>query len=136
MRPATAFDLRPVVPDEPEEPRLRGARRLVPVDSETLEAPAVQRPVRVARGINALLVAVCLLGCLQVAGLIAVEVRRLVYTEAEVVRLETELEALRRETADLHAVAERGDDERYRELLARRQGYVFREETRFVGPRP
>ncbi len=136
MRPATAFDLRPVAPDQPEEHRLQGARRLVPVDSETLEAPAAQRPVRVARGINALLVAVCLLGCLQVAGLIAVEVRRLVYTEAEVARLETELETLRRETADLHAVAERGDDERYRELLARRQGYVFREETRFVGPPP
>ena len=96
----------------------------------------MQRPVRVARGINAVLVAVCLLGCLQVAGLIAVEVRRLAYTESEVARLEAELEVLGRETADLHAVAERGNDEGYRELLARRQGYVFREETRFVGPRP
>ena len=136
MRPATAFDLRPVAPDEPEEHRLHGARRLAPPANEVVEAPSLQRPVRVARGINALLVAVCLLGCLQVAGLIAVEVRRLAYTETEVARLESEIEALRRETADLHAVAERGDDERYRELLARRQGYVLRQETRFVGPPP
>jgi len=136
VRPATAFDLRPVAADEPAEHPLRGARRLDPLGSEAVEAPDVQRPVRVARGINAVLVAVCLLGCLQVAGLIAVEVRRLAYTESEVARLEAELEVLGRETADLHAVAERGNDEGYRELLARRQGYVFREETRFVGPRP
>ena len=136
MRAATAFDLRPVAPGEPDERGLRGARRLDMPESQAVEAPSLQRPVRVARGINAVLVAVCLLGCLQAAGLIAVEVRRLVYTEAEVARLETDLEALRRETADLHAVAERGDDERYRELLARRQGYVFLEETRFVGPPP
>jgi len=90
--------------------------------------------VRVARGINALLVAVCLLGSLHVAGLMVVEVRRLAYTEGEIARLEAELDAIARDTADLRAVAERFDDERYRELLARRQGYVHPEETRFIGP--
>lgn len=147
--PRDAFDLRPRSHDPigerdgvPTMPRPRGATRLVPrpdpVDEATADADVatrpVARPVRVARGINALLVAVCLLGSLHVGGLIAVEVRRLAYTEGEIQRLEGEIDDLLRETADLRAVAERGDDERYRELLARRQGYVFPDETRFIGP--
>ncbi len=140
MSPAVApFDLRPAGPERTDEPRSRGARRLAPPEvadgDEALAARAdVRRPVRVARGINALLVALCLLGSLQVLGLVAVEVQRLVYMEAEIARLEADLTAIRRDTADLEAVAERTDDERYRELLARRQGYVFPYETRFVGP--
>jgi cell division protein FtsB len=130
----TPFDLRPLATDDAEAPRLRGASRSAVAD----EPPAVdvRRPVRVARGINALLVVLCLLGSIQAAGLIAVELRRLVYAEAEIARLESELEAIRRETADLRAVAERMADERYRELLARRQGYVYPDETRYVGPPP
>ncbi len=152
--PRTAFDLRPratatAATDDASDaaPRPRGATRIVPrhdpdADGErgvgdaagaTTEAGA-RRPVRVARGINALLVAVCLLGSLHVAGLMVVEVRRLAYTEGEIARLEAELDAIARDTADLRAVAERFDDERYRELLARRQGYVHPEETRFIGP--
>ena len=140
MSPAVApFDLRPVGPEEAGEPRSRGARRLPPsattaAGESVPEAAAARRPVRVARGINAVLVALCLLGSLQGLGLIAVEVQRLVYAEAEIARLEAELATIRRETADLKAVAERAEDERYRELLARRQGYVFPHETRFVGP--
>ncbi len=140
MSPAVApFDLRPAGPERTDEPRSRGASRLAPTEvaggDEALAARAdARRPVRVARGINALLVALCLLGSLQVLGLVAVEVQRLVYMEAEIARLEADLAAIRRDTADLEAVAERTDDERYRELLARRQGYVFPYETRFVGP--
>ncbi len=141
MSPAVApFDLRPAGPEEAGEPRSRGASRLAPpaamtAGDETVSAPVdARRPVRVARGINALLVALCLLGSLQGLGLIAVEVQRLVYAEAEIARLEAELALIRRETADLEAVAERAEDERYRELLARRQGYVFPHEMRFVGP--
>ncbi len=140
MSPALApFDLRPASSGEAAELRSRGASRLAPTEladgGEALAAPAdARRPVRVARGINALLVALCLLGSFQVLGLIAVEVQRLVYAEAEIARLEADLVAIRHDTADLEAVAERADDERYRELLARRQGYVFPNETRFVGP--
>lgn len=145
-RPSGAFDLRPQANAAREaddaadaEPLPRGATRLV-----TRQAPegaadgaataGTRRPVRVARGVSALLVAVCLLGTVHVGGLIVVEVRRLVYTEREITRLETELDGIARDTADLRAVAEHGDDERYRELLARRQGYVYPEETRFIGP--
>lgn len=140
MSPAVApFDLRPASRAEAGEPRSRGASRLAPVEAAGGEAAPTpravpHRPVRVARGLNALLVALCLLGSVQVTGLVAVEVRRLVYAETEIARLEADLTAIRRDTADLEAVAQRTDDERYRELLARRQGYVFPYETRFVGP--
>ncbi len=131
--PLTAFDLRPTSPDE--ESRPRGASRLPPPEPASEEAPdSARRPVRVARGINAVLVALCLIGSLQVAGLLVVEVRRIAYSEGEIARLEREIEEIERETADLRAVAERDDDERYRELLARRQGYLYPDETRYVGP--
>ncbi len=131
--PLTAFDLRPTSPDE--ESRPRGASRPPPPESSSEEAPdSTRRPVRVARGINAVLVALCLIGSLQVAGLLVVEVRRIAYSEGEIARLEREIEEIERETADLRAVAERDDDERYRELLARRQGYLYPDETRYVGP--
>ena len=131
--PLTAFDLRPTSPDE--ESRPRGASRLPPPEPASEEAPdSTRRPVRVARGINAVLVALCLIGSLQVAGLLVVEVRRIAYSEGEIARLEREIEEIERETADLRAVAERDDDERYRELLARRQGYLYPDETRYVGP--
>jgi cell division protein FtsB len=143
--PRAAFDLRPQAAvtdgagDDPVAgPRPRGATRIAPRQgpdagdaASGVDAP---RPVRVAKAINALLVAVCLLGSLHVVGLMVVEVRRLAYTEGEIARLEAELSAIARDTADLRAVAERFEDERYRELLARRQGYVYPEETRFIGP--
>ena len=155
MRPPRApFDLRPLATADggadgatgaPARPR--GATRIAPrhdpdADGErggagtpdAASGAVARRPVRVAKGINALLVAVCLLGSLHVAGLMVVEVRRLAYADGEIARLEAELEAIARDTADLRAVAERADDERYRELLARRQGYVYPHETRFIGP--
>lgn len=129
--PLTAFDLRPSSPDQS---RPHGASRLPAEGEPTEETPASRpAPIRVSRGISALLVALCLVGSLQVLGLTAVEVRRIVYAEGEIARLERELAEIERETADLRAVAERGEDERYRELLARRQGYLYPHETRYVG---
>ncbi len=81
---------------------------------------------------SALLVAICMLGALQASILIAVEVRRAWVADREVVRLAREVDALEREAADLAAIAERGDDARFREHLARRQGYVHPDEVRFV----
>ncbi len=140
-RSLAPFDLRPLTPPASEALRPQGANRVAPVspvleDEEALVGADPARPVRIARGINAVLVALCLLGSIQVAGLVVVEIQRVFYAEAEIARLEADLEAIRRETADLRAVAEHGEDERYRELLARRQGYVYPSETRFIGPSP
>lgn len=91
-----------------------------------------RRPIRVGRGVSALLVGLCVLGALQASILIAVEVQRAWLADREVVRLEREVDALEREAADLAAIAARENDDRFREHLARRQGYVRPDEIRFV----
>lgn len=141
MSPAAPFDLGPAAQQQHGEDggdeattRRRGASRVIPPDAPPPPDTDPRRPVRVPRGINALLVALALIGTVQVLGLLVVEVQRLRYSEAEIARLEAEIADLNRESADLLAIAERSDDERYRELLARRQGYVYPWETRFIGP--
>ncbi|MDF1523800.1 MAG: hypothetical protein P1P87_13415 [Trueperaceae bacterium] len=117
------------------EPRPRGATRAVPPDDPACDP---RRPVRIGRGVTALLVVACTVGALQVAALTAVEVRRWWIADREVVRLEREVAALQADVDDLAAIAGRGDDARFREHLARRQGYVFPDEVRYVvvGPEP
>jgi cell division protein FtsB len=112
-----------------EAPRPRGASRVLPPDDPSLDP---RRPVRVARGVSALLVVLCLVGALQAAAMISIEARRLWTAEREIARLEAEVGALRREAADLTEIAARGDDARFREHLARRQGYVYPDEVRYV----
>jgi hypothetical protein len=123
--------------DEAQElPRKRGASRLPPPPEPP--DPALtdpRRPVRVARFVSVALLVLCLVGSVQVVALVGIEAQRLLHTEREIARLERELVELRAETDDLGEIAQRGDDARYRELLARRQGYLFPHETRFVGPR-
>jgi hypothetical protein len=115
-------------------PRPRGATRVLPPDDPSLDP---RRPVRVARGVSAILVVVCLVGSLQAVAMITIEARRFWTSDREIVRLEREVAELRRETADLIEIAARGDDARFREHLARRQGYVYPDEVRYViGPRP
>jgi len=91
-----------------------------------------RRPVRVARGVSAALVVLTLVGTLQAAVMISIEGRRLWNAEREIARLDREVAELRREAADLTEIAARGDDARFREHLARRQGYVFPDEVRYV----
>jgi hypothetical protein len=122
-------------PDVEEPRRLRGATRLVVSEPLDPAASDPARPVRVARLINAALVVLCVIGSVQAVVLIGVEAQRLWHTEREVARLEAEIAAARDESRDLVEIAGRGDDEQYREQLARRQGYVFPHETRFVGPK-
>jgi cell division protein FtsB len=88
--------------------------------------------VRVARGVSVVLVVVCLVGALQAVAMIGIEARRLWTAEREIARLEREVAELRRETADLFEIADRGHDDRFREHLARRQGYVYPSEVRYV----
>lgn len=111
------------------DPRPRGATRVPHPDDPAFDP---RRPARIGRGATALLVVACVLGTLQAAAMIAVEARRWWVADREVVRLEREVAALHAEAADLALIAGRGDDERFREHLARRQGYVFPDEVRYV----
>lgn len=120
----------PPVPERGQDVlRKRGASRLL---TEQEKERDQARPVRVARGISAVLLVICLVGALQAVFMIVVEARRWTVAEREIVRLEREVADLRREAADLIEVAMRGGDERFREQLARRQGYVYPHETRFL----
>lgn len=133
--PRAAAERRPeVAPRHPgeaprSEPRPRGATRLPSPDDPAFDP---RRPARIGRGATALLVAACTLGALQAAAMLAVEARRWWVADREVARLEREVADLQAEAADLALVAARGDDERFREHLARRQGYVFPDEARYV----
>ena len=107
----------------------RGATRVVPPDDPSRDP---RRPVRLARGVSAILAVLALVGLLQAGVMVAIEARRLWTAEREIARLEREVGDLRRETADLIQIGVRGDDERFREHLARRQGYVYPAEVRYV----
>jgi len=114
---------------ESEAPRPRGATR-PPTPEEIARDP--RRPVRLARGVSAVLVVLTLVGTLQAGIMIAIEARRWWNAEREIARLQREVTEFRREAADLTSIAERGDDLRFREHLARRQGYVYPDEVRYV----
>lgn len=128
-------DLRHPVDVEETPPRRRGATRVLPPEAEA-DAQGATRPARVARGINAVVVGLCLLGSLQVLVMLGIELNRIVHAEREIARLEAELSAIDREADDLLEVASRAGDVVYREQLARRQGYVYPFETRYIGPQP
>lgn len=112
-----------------QDPPPRGATRVLPPDHPERDP---RRPVRIGRGVSALVVIVCTVGALHAAVMLAVEVRRWWIADREVLRLEAEVAALRAEAADLAQIAARGDDLRFREHLARKQGYVYPDEVRYV----
>lgn len=89
-----------------------------------------------ARGSRWLLLLIVTLGSLHVAFMIGVEGLRLARAEIAIAKLEREVAALEREAEGLRAVIEHADDARYREQLARRQGYMYPEETRIVTSEP
>jgi len=108
---------------------LRGASRVVPPDDPSRDP---KRPLRVARGISLILVVLSVVGLLQATLMVGVEVRRWWVATAEVARLQHDLAQLDAEIAELLEMADRYGDERFREHLARRQGFVFPHETRYV----
>jgi hypothetical protein len=107
----------------------RGATRIIPPDDPSRDP---RRPLRIARGVSLVLVVLSLVGTLQGLLMLSIEARRWWVAAREVTRLQAEVQALRSETADLLEIAERGEDVRFREHLARRQGYVFPDEVRYV----
>ena len=96
--------------------------------------PAARRS-RLDRGTRRallLLGAVALVGIVQVGVLTFVEIDRAVRSRGAIAALDAELAELRSEADALRAVAERADDEAFREQLARRQGFVHPGERRIV----
>lgn len=78
------------------------------------------------------LAAFAAVGLLQVAFLAIVEIDRTVRHRQAIAALEADLAAARAEVEALRAIADRADDEGFREGLARRQGFMDPDEARIV----
>lgn len=89
-----------------------------------------------ARGARWLLLVLVAFGSVHVLFMIGVEGLRLVRAEMSIERLEREVASLESEAEGLQAIIEHGDDDRYREQLARRQGYMYPDEARIVTSEP
>jgi hypothetical protein len=85
-----------------------------------------------ARGARWLLLLIVSLGSVHVLFMLGVEGLRLARAELAISGLEREVAELEREAEHLRTVVEHGDDLRYREQLARRQGYMYPGELRIV----
>lgn len=75
---------------------------------------------------------VALIGILQVGFLTFVELDRTIRHRAAIASLEDDLAGARAEAEALRAIAERAGDAVFREQLARRQGFLYADETRVV----
>lgn len=79
-----------------------------------------------------IIITLALLGTVQVCFMMVVEVRRGLVARAAIEQLQQDVAELEAEAARLTAIIEHGDDDAYREQLARRQGFIMPDETRVV----
>lgn len=84
------------------------------------------------RPVHPLLIALAVIGSLHLFVLLGVEFDRNLVSGREVARLEGDVRALTAELERLEEVAAHGDDLAYREVLARKQGFVYPEESLLV----
>ncbi len=79
-----------------------------------------------------ILILLGVVGTLQVAFMLVVELRRGYEARRAIAGLEQDVAELEAEAARLNAIIENGDSDHYREQLARRQGFIMPDETRVV----
>lgn len=111
-------------------------RGRTPADAEEVGASEGQPGAPRRRKLNVLLVALATLGALQLVYLNLVESDRMLVLRREVARLEADVARLSAEERRLDQVAAHGDDQGFREQLARKQGFIGPDELRIVTERP
>ncbi len=84
------------------------------------------------KGANLLFLVIAVVGCIHALAMLTLEISRTVYTNREVARLERDIASLELESTDLSNVIAHRNDERYREQLARLQGFIYPDEARYV----
>ncbi len=87
---------------------------------------------RANRGANLLFLVIAVVGCIHALAMLTLEISRSVYTEREVARLERDIAALELEATNLENVIAHKNDPAYREQLARLQGFIYADESRYV----
>ena len=102
------------------------------------EAEPRPRPRRAAaaRGAHRVITVLAVVGSLHALFLLGVETWRFVVERQAVVRLQGQVDQLQRQAQGLRQVIGHADDTRYREDLARRQGYMYPNEQRAVTQQP
>lgn len=78
------------------------------------------------------LIIIAVIGSLHLFFLLAVELDRNLVQGREIARLEHEVQALGAELERLEEIAAHAEDRAYREVLARKQGFVFPGESLLV----
>jgi cell division protein FtsB len=84
------------------------------------------------RGVNVLLTVLAIVGCIHVMIMMGIELNRMVATQQEITRLALETQLLEAEVAGLQSVLENGDNPVYREQLARKAGFAYPDEVRYL----
>jgi cell division protein FtsB len=85
---------------------------------------------RGARTMQVILTVIAVVGTVQVLFMIGVELNRAAQAAPAIRQLELDVAGLQREADRLQAVIDNGDTDSYREQLARRQGFIYPDETR------
>jgi hypothetical protein len=99
---------------------------------ETLSLPTLPTGQPPIRGVNIILTVLAMLGCLHVVVMLGIELNRMVATQQEITRLTLETQVLEGEVAGLQSVLESGDTPKFREQLARRAGFAYPDEARWL----
>jgi cell division protein FtsB len=84
------------------------------------------------RGVNVLLTILAIIGSIHVLVMMGIELNRMVATQQEITRLTLETTTLEAEVAGLQSVLDNGDNPDYREQLARKAGFAYPDEVRYL----
>lgn len=130
------------VPDvespRPVNPRLEARRRAKDEgkgeeqEENLTAAPTLPAGQPRMRGVNVLLTVLAVVGCIHVMVMMGIELNRMVATQQEITRLSRETQVLEAEVAGLQSVLDNGDNPLYREQLARRAGFAYPNEVRYL----
>ncbi len=117
-----------------EKPRLEARRKSQEEKAEEkLETPPTLPTGQPRmRGVNVLLAVLAVIGCIHIMAMVAVELNRMVASQREITRLSLETQVLEEEVAGLQSVLDNGNNPAFREQLARRAGFAYPDEVRYL----
>ncbi len=114
-------------------------RRLLETPAEPAaeaERRSTRRRTVAARGAHRVITVLALVGSLHALFLLGVETWRFVVEQRAVAQLQRQVTDLKQQSGELQQVIGHAGDQRYREDLARRQGYMYPKEQRAVTQQP
>jgi cell division protein FtsB len=128
---------RPVNPRLEARHRDRHEARREKQEETLITTPTLPAGQPRMRGVNVLLTILAIVGSLHVIVMMGIELNRMVATQQEITRLTLETTTLEAEVAGLQSVLDNGDNPLYREQLARKAGFAYPDEVRFLSvPNP